>query len=163
MMDIINYENLYFISDDLKFYSYPKKTRKGIREIKPWLNKNGYLMIDLVKNKKVTKFLCHRLIAECFIENKNNKPQVNHINGIKTDNRVENLEWCTVSENRLHAFKTNLQNAKGEKNSSCKLNNKIVLLIFEDKRNYKEISQQYNISIPTISNIKNKHTWKHLH
>jgi len=163
MIDIKNYEGLYFITKDLKIFSYPKKTRKGIREIKPWICKNGYYMIDLCKDKKVKKYSYHRIIAECFIENTGNKMQVNHINGIKTDNRIENLEWCTVSENRIHAFKNNLQSAKGIKNSSCKLTEKSVLEIYNDNRTYKDISSQYNISIGTISNIKTKHTWQHLH
>jgi len=68
--------------------------------------KDGYLSITLKDSSKPEKkYLIHRLVAEAFIENKHNKPCVNHINGIKNDNRVENLEWCTYSENTRHSLK----------------------------------------------------------
>lgn len=72
------------------------------------LNHDGYLRIQLWKNQKCEYISIHRLIAETFIPNPENKPFVNHINGIKGDNRVENLEWCTQKENIKHAFDTGL-------------------------------------------------------
>ena len=72
------------------------------------INKNGYVIVNLIKNGNRKLNLLHRVIADAFLLNPLNKPCVNHINGIKTDNRAENLEWVTYSENMVHAFKKGL-------------------------------------------------------
>ena len=69
---------------------------------------DGYLKASLTKENKMKVFFVHRLVALAFIPQIEGKPQVNHINGIKDDNRVENLEWCTSKENTIHAHKNNL-------------------------------------------------------
>ena len=160
--DIKGYEGLYFVSDLGEVFSYPKKTRKGIRKLKPCCLKTGYLGIDLCKDGIIKKYTIHRLVALAFIENPDNKEQVNHKNGIKTDNSLSNLEWSTRSENQLHSIKSGLRSCKGVKNSQCKLTEDIVLKIFNDTDIYSNIAKKYNISIPTISDIKRKHTWKHI-
>ena len=74
-----------------------------------FLHPNGYLQVNLYKNDKTKSRLVHRLVASAFIPNNENKPQVNHINGDKTDNKISNLEWATAKENSQHAIKTGLK------------------------------------------------------
>jgi len=77
------------------------------------IQKHGYFTVILSRDGKKDKRYLHRLIAEHFIQNGENKPTVNHINGIKTDNRIENLEWATYQENNVHAFDTGLNSTIG--------------------------------------------------
>ena len=83
---------------------------------KPVLDKDGYLKYKIHINGKYKTFFAHRLVALNFIENPLNKKEVNHINGIKTDNRLENLEWVTASENRQHCIKFLNPNLSNEQN-----------------------------------------------
>ncbi len=79
------------------------------RAIKPQLSKNGYIRVELWSDGKGKKYLLHRLLAQAFIPNIHNKPQVNHVDGCKTNNALSNLEWVTQSENQIHAYRTGLQ------------------------------------------------------
>lgn len=99
--DIKGYEGYYQISN----HGFVKTLRKD-RMMKP--GHNRYLHVSLSANNKYSSQRIHRLIAEHFLPNPENKPEVNHINGIKTDNRVSNLEWCTHAENMTHAGQNNL-------------------------------------------------------
>ena len=83
--------------------------RKGKR-IKPSLDKYGYERITLSKNGIRKSYYIHRLVAMAYIPNPNNKNFINHKNGVKTDNRVDNLEWCTQKENQQHKWKNGLAN-----------------------------------------------------
>lgn len=89
------------------FYSVTSLGRVWSHRRKIWLkqadNGFGYMFVNLCLNKKCSDKRINRLVAEAFIVNPLNKPQVNHKNGIKTDNRVDNLEWVTAKENNQHA------------------------------------------------------------
>ena len=110
----------YFVSKDGKIFSAWNKNsiknEKGIiidvkhyldfnkiKEIKSSSHSRGYLKIGLRMNKKTYTKLIHRLVAETYIPNPNNYPVINHINEIKTDNKIENLEWCTQQKNSEHS------------------------------------------------------------
>ena len=103
MKAIEKYPNYFVTEEGLVFSS---KTKKNL---KPSFDQQGYARVGIyIGNYKTKTIKVHRLIAETFIDNPLNKKDVNHINGIKSDNRVENLEWCTRSENIKHAFRTGL-------------------------------------------------------
>lgn len=89
-------------------YSDGRVIGKPSKLLKPNAANNGYYNVFLYKNTKKKGYGIHRLVAQAFIPNPDNLPQVNHINGNKHDNRVENLEWCNASYNQLHAVKKGL-------------------------------------------------------
>jgi hypothetical protein len=114
--DIIGYKGLYQISNLGNVKSLPKKRFNGNHYInrkenirKPIMSKKGYLSVGLYDNDYNLKLIkIHKLVATAFLENTDNGTHINHINGIKNDNRVDNLEWCTASENTIHAYKNYL-------------------------------------------------------
>ena len=112
--DIPGYEGLYQVSNLGRVKSFPKKKGCGVgytqKELILKSASNGhYLFVVLRKDRKPKMCYVHRLVAQAFIPNPNKKCDVNHISGIKTDNRVENLEWNTRQENIRHSFDNGLE------------------------------------------------------
>lgn len=125
----------------------------------------GYHRVAISVNNIKGNFSVHRLVAMAFIPNPNNLPFINHINGIKTDNRVENLEWCTASYNLKHAFRTGLKSNAGEKHSKSTLTDSIVkeirIMIASGKTNT-EISKSLRVTSKAVSNIRCNRRWTHI-
>ena len=125
--------------------------------LKPKHNATGYCYVRLGGKN----YLIHRLVAQKYIPNPDNKPQINHKDGNKDNNDITNLEWVTAKENKVHAVEHNLV-ANGEKIGTGKLTKEDVQFIRAHAKKdikIKDLATMFNVSVRAISNIVNYHTW----
>ena len=153
--DIEGYEDRYQISNFGNVRSIC-----GVSIIrKTSIDNKGYVAVTIKKQGQSHRYRIHRLVAKAFIPNPDNKPQVNHINGIKTDNRVGNLEWCTDSENKKHAY------ANGLNHNNIKYNKILCLETGEVFCGICEAAQKTGVAAgnlwATINKKQNKTRGKH--
>lgn len=115
---------------------------------------------------RTKKFKVHRLVAMAFLENPENKPQVNHIDGCKTNNCLANLEWATGLENMRHASRTGLlPNQSGANNHAAKLTEERVMAIFQMRKagkTLKEIGQSVGVSLGNVHLVLKGKSWRHV-
>jgi len=150
----------YFICSNGEVYHINYNNTNKIGKLTPCKNRDGYLFVRLSKKGNVKNRTIHRLIAQHFIPNNSNKNVVNHLNGIKADNRIENLEWCTRSENDKHAFKLGLRKPL---RANAKITKEIAKEINKRANNGErgiDLSKEYKLSNATISMIKNNQIWQ---
>ena len=134
------------------------------------VTKKGYLQIRLYKNGKRKlnhsyRFYIHRLVANAFIFNPDNKPEINHKDGNKMNNYIDNLEWVIHSDNMKHAIKKGLFDNNGEKNCNSKITKNDILVIhglYLSGISQKIIGLIYNIAQQNVSLIVNGKNWKYL-
>ncbi len=159
MKTISNYQDRYAVTKDGKIWSY------YLQGFLKTFSCGGYLYVTLSKDNEAKTSTVHRLVAKTFIPNPKNKPQINHKNGIKSDNRVQNLEWVTNQENQIHAFKTGISRGrKGLDNKRSKLTEEKVRKIkylYDNKiKTIKEISSCMKLSYPTIQRITSRRRYE---
>jgi len=176
--DIFNYEGLYQVSNYGRVKSLARtiiekcgKNNRSVkgRILKLWdmkTRKTGkpYKSVSLSKNGKAAKFTVHRLVAEAFIENKENKPFINHKDGVKHNNKTSNLEWCTNIENIQHAIKTGIIDNFCEKNHQSKLTREQGIFVLRNNAFYrqKDLAEKFGVKRQSIGDIAIGRTWKKL-
>lgn len=101
MKDVKNYEGLYAVTSCGRVWSYKNK-----KFLKPWDNGDGYLLVNLFKDGERKLYLIHRLVAEAYIPNPDNLPMINHKDECKTNNCLQNLEWCDCKYNNNYGTRT---------------------------------------------------------
>ena len=167
MKDIKGYEGLYAVTEDGKVWSYPNTSpgSRGRLRKKPgyFLRASpdilGYPAVHLGNGKAVKTFRVHRLVVEAFIPPVPGKTFVNHINAIKSDNRVENLEWCNQKENMRHAARMGLIQYTGNKpnipNANARFNRSEVLEIRSKypAKTLHQLGAEYEVNFRTIWDI----------
>lgn len=160
--DVLGFEGIYKVSSLGNIKNIKRKRLLGKH-----LNTGGYQHAVLSKQGKRTYCRVHRLIAQTFLGHSNGL-HVNHKNGIKTDNRVENLEWITPKENSLHATRIlrPRRRQKGEQNSGARLSvedvRQIKQLLSNGELSQTEIGKRFDVAISTIGRISRAEQWGHL-
>lgn len=173
--DVKDYEGLYEVSDhgNVRVKDREVISRWGTEYVRPEkilspdIDKDGYCVASLRKDSINKRFKIHRLVAMTFIPNPENKPTVNHKNGIKDDNCITNLEWMNHKEQRKHAEETGLfKVVRGTQCRTSKLNEEkvreIKRLLFESDLTQKQIADKFEVSPGRITEIKNGKSWKHV-
>ena len=159
--DIEGYEGLYQVSNIGRVKSLTTSNLKVLT-----LFKNSYHKLVLYKHNKQSTCYIHQLVAKAFIPNPDHKIAINHIDGNKLNNNVNNLEWVTALENITHAIKHDLFNNNGELNGCSKLTESQVLeidnLLKSKNLSQEKIAKLFNVSGATIHNIKYRKKWKYL-
>lgn len=151
----------YFVSNLLRIKSAIKQNRLYECIVVPRLQNTGRYSIPIIFDGKSRRISRYRIFAKAFIPNPENKPCINHINNDPTDDRLENLEWCTQKENMEHAKKY-LRMQHGIERYNNAISENEVLDIFNSNESQRKLAKKYNVHQGTIAKIKTGQNWSHL-
>jgi len=141
------------------------RNKKTGHTLSQYFNDRGYYMVTIKINGRNNPKRVHRLIALSFIPNPNNHPFINHKDGNKTNNAIDNLEWCDCMQNNRHAIALGLVDNSGENNGMALLKEDQVREIkkmLKDGLSQYKIASKFGVSRSAIMNIKNRNQWKHV-
>lgn len=157
--DVIEWESLYQVSN----YGNVKSKRTN-KILKPYKTPSGYFTVSLCNNGYQKNVLVHRLVCLAFIGDMPILDCVNHKDGNKQNNRLENLEWSTYYENNIHAIETGLKDIKGESHFNSKLNNEAVIFIRNNKLKLtqKDLALKFGVSQALIGMVQAYKIWRHI-
>lgn len=150
---VVGYEGLYMVSTTGRLMAVPHANKDGL-EMKPATTNRGYLAVSLYKDGLYKKFGVHRLVAQAFIPNPNNMPQVNHIDGNKLNNNADNLEWCTASENIRHKYDVLCYHQQYMPSKRRRFTDEQVRAIRCDRRKPSVICLDYGVTRQCIADIQ---------
>lgn len=170
------FEGYYQVSNWGRWKILPRKVNTVLGErmhiCKPRItegsNSHGYRVVQMKKDGIRKMVGLHVLVAKAFIPNPENLPQINHLNAVRSDNRVENLEWSTQKQNVHHTFKLGRnKTTKGEQRANSKLKEADIVemrnLYKTGKHSYRSLAEKYNVSFSHVDDIVNFKRWKHVH
>lgn len=158
--DIEGYEGVYQVSNQGRVKSLPRNgTIKSERILRPAANHAGYYNVLFSFNHLRKHFSVHRLVAKAFIPNPENKPQINHIDGNKTNNTDSNLEWVTSKENMQHACKSGLLPQQSNLNDEKV---RAIRTLSSGSLSQRQLGKMFGVGGTSINDILNGKSWKHI-
>ena len=155
---VVGYEEYYGVTSFGRVFNLLTK-----RELRQYQNNCGYYRVCLCLKYNSKFSLVHQLVLQAFEENINNSKEINHIDGCKWNNKLENLEYSTRSRNMLHAFNNGIIiSKKGSQRYNHKLNESDVMCILRSEEKIKDLADKFKVSNTLICLIRKGHNWKHV-